>query len=235
MTLNNVRNWRSAQKPSATLWWQFCDWRLFCGHYILGIRCCLYSKGVPLHCQRFHGQQCIAKHGKCSKITDLKIKLSKCPKPGGSRTWQYLYKYKATPKPKAALIVLSLTICNLFLGIGHWLTGGFSWFLSLLISQDFYFLCQIMSVYLSTITGSSPPTLAKCWFFEWMYQVSSEPYLHVCTVYWQRCVRAHTIAVAQLASCALTGPSLIAFDHVGALAHPSRDHSCFLYTSPNSV
>jgi len=27
--------------------------------------------------------------------------------------------YKATHKPQAALIVLSLTICNLFLGIGY--------------------------------------------------------------------------------------------------------------------
>ena len=43
--------------------------------------------------------------------------------------------YKATHKPQAALIVLSLTICNLFLGIGYWLIDGF-----LMVSFSSYFI-----------------------------------------------------------------------------------------------
>lgn len=92
-----------------------------------------------------------------------------------------------------------------------------------------------MSAHLSTIIELLPPTLVKSWYIHSKKPSSREPYLYKGTAYQQHCVRAHTVAVAQLTSCILTGPSLIAFYGAGTLARPDnvpgKDHSVS-YTLP---
>lgn len=134
------------------LCWQFCDWRLCSGQYILGIRLSLCIKRFSLHSQLFilQDQQSITKHGKCRKTTiALKMQLSKYLRPDGlghDKIPVHLdTAYRATLKPQAALIVLSLTIGNLLLSAGWWLTDGF-----LMVSFSSYFiegcLCSLWDV-----------------------------------------------------------------------------------------